>query len=305
MEGKYYETYGLFTFMRPLTDEEMEILRSYLWADSGGGDLTSELFEEEIGTAEVLVEDDCVLSGIEAAMFLFEEMGCEVELDEGVSSEAICGAGSRIMTITGPVVGLMRAERIVLNIISRMSGIATQAYKATAIAEEASPGTRVAGTRKTTPGFALFEKRALIDGCALPHRKDLSSLAMMKDNHISALGGGPEAIRDGVEMIREVHGPYIQIEVEVEGIDSGIAAVEAGADIVMLDNMTPDQAGEASNAIREVAGKLGRGIVLEASGGIGLDKLASYAPYVDVISMGSLTYGASPIGFKMEIIVED
>ena len=198
----------------------------------------------------------------------------------------------------------MRAERIVLNILSRMSGIATKAYKATGIVEKASPGTRVAGTRKTTPGFALFEKRALIDGCALPHRKDLSSLAMLKDNHISALGGGPDAIRDAVEMIREVHGPYIQVEVEIEDIDSGIAAVDAGANIVMLDNMTHEEASEASIALREAASKLGRKIVLEASGGIGIDELASYAPHVDVISMGSLTYGASPIGFKMEMLIE-
>lgn len=304
-EGKIYQMIGALTRMRPLTDEEMEMLRSYLWADSGGGDLTSEIFEDEIGTAEVLVEDDCVLSGLEAAVFLFEEMGCSVELNDGASSEAICGSGSRIMTVSGPVAGLLRAERVVLNLLSRMSAIATMAYRATGIAQKASPGTRVAGTRKTTPGFSLFEKRALIDGCALPHRKDLTSLAMIKDNHISALGGGPDAIRDGVEMIREVHGPYIQIEVEVEDIDSGIAAVDAGADIVMLDNMTPNQAGQASNAIREAAAKLGRKVVIEASGGIGLDNLAEYAPHVDVISMGSLTYGATPIGFKMEIIMEE
>jgi nicotinate-nucleotide pyrophosphorylase (carboxylating) len=197
---------------------------------------------------------------------------------------------------------LLRGERLALNIMSRMSGIATTARKASDIAEKTSPGTRVAGTRKTTPGFHYFEKRALIDGGALPHRTDLSSMAMLKDNHIKALGGGPDAVIAGVEMIRERYGPFIKIEVEVEDIPCGLAALEAGADIIMLDNFSPEAISVASSQIQKAAGDQGREIVLEASGGITLQNLKEYVPHVDVVSMGALTYAANPIDFKMEYI---
>jgi nicotinate-nucleotide pyrophosphorylase (carboxylating) len=286
--------------MRPLTDEEMEMLRSYLWADSGGGDLTSEIFLDEEAIADIIMEDEGMVSGIEPAVFLFEETGCLVELNSEFDNGGPVNEGAKILTVTGPVQGLLRAERIVLNILSRMSGIASLAFVASQKAEGSSHGTRVAGTRKTPPGFTLFEKRALIDGNALPHRKDLSSLAMLKDNHISAFGGVPDDISDAIGMIRDVHGPYIKIEVEVEDLESGLKAVEGGADIVMLDNMSPEIVAEVSKDLRKRASELGREITLEASGGIGIDNIEKYAPHVDVISMGNLTYGARPLGFKLE-----
>lgn len=287
--------------MRELTDEEMEVLKSYIWADSGGGDATSPIFSDEMGTASIFVEDDCVLSGIEPALFLFEEAECDPAVMQGVEDGSVCGGGSEIMRVEGPVKDLLRAERIVLNILSRMSAIATISRNAADRAEAASPDTRVAGTRKTTPGFALMEKRALIDGGALPHRKDLTSMAMLKDNHLAALGGGPDAVIVGVEMIRDEYGPYMQVEVEVEDVSAGIAAVDAGADIILLDNMSPQQIEKASGEIREHAQNTGREIILEASGGIGPDDVEEYAPFVDVISMGSLTYGAVPVGFRMDL----
>ncbi len=288
--------------MMELTGEEMELLRSYLWQDSGGGDLTSQLFSQEYGSAVIITEDDCILSGLEAAIFLFEEEGCTIEELEDVFNEGLSKAGSEILKISGPVPGLLKAERVALNVISRMSGIATLARSASMKAEETSPGTRVAGTRKTTPGFQIFEKRALMDGGALPHRRDLSSLAMLKDNHISALGGGPEAVKEGVSQIRDLYGPYILIEVEAEDIETALSGLESGADIIMFDNMSPDEIKKASKTAREAAKKLGKGITLEASGGIRIDDIPDYAPWVDVISMGSLTYGAPMKSFKMEYL---
>ncbi len=286
--------------MLELTSEEMELLRSYLWQDSGGGDLTSHLFSEDDGSAVIIAEDDCILSGLEAAIFLFEEEGCETELIVDSCDNGLCKAGSEILRINGPVPGLLKAERVALNVISRMSGIATMANNASRKAEEASPGTRVAGTRKTTPGFQIFEKRALMDGGALPHRRDLSSFAMLKDNHISALGGGPGAVKKGVCRIRDLYGPYILIEVEAEDIETALAALESGADIIMFDNIPPDEIMKASETVREAAKKQGKRIILEASGGIRIEDMASYAPWVDVISMGSLTYGAPLKSFKLE-----
>jgi nicotinate-nucleotide pyrophosphorylase (carboxylating) len=286
--------------MKELTGEEKEMLSSYLWQDSGSGDLTSILFSEDTASAVLMAEDECIISGMECVRFLFEEEGCHVELLQGAFNESVCEAGSEIMMVSGPVSGILRAERTALNVISRMSGIATMARKASEMAESSSPGTRVAGTRKTTPGFHLFEKRALIDGGALPHRRDLSSLAMIKDNHLAALGGGPDAVLAGVEIIREVHGPYSLIEVEAEDLPTALAAVEAGADIIMLDNMSPEMVAATSEKVRQAARDQDREITLEASGGIGIDEIGLFAPHVDVISMGSLTYGAIPKGFKLE-----
>ena len=286
--------------MMELSNEEKEKLRSYLWADSGAGDLTSVVFGEDMGSAVVISEEECFISGIEEARFIFEEEGCTVQMVPEAFDDALCNPGSEVMIVSGPVTGMLRAERIVLNILSRMSGIATMASRAAGIAAKASAGTRVAGTRKTTPGFSLFEKRALIDGGALPHRKDLSSLAMLKDNHISAIGGGLDPVIKGVKMIRERFGPYIPIEVEVEDMRSGLAAVEAGADIIMLDNIPPKDLERISKGLRKRGLEIGSKVTLEASGGITLEHIPEYAPYVDIISMGVLTYGATPKGFKME-----
>lgn len=286
--------------MMPLSYEEKKILKRALRLDSGKGDLTSCIFNGDLGKARIIAEDDCVLSGIETMEYLFERVGARVEFSEGVCSGSLCGKGEVVAEIEGPVNGLMRTERIVLNTLSRMSGIATMARKASDIVEKSSPGKRVAGTRKITPMFGLLEKRALIDGGALPHRSDLSSMAMLKDNHLAALGGGSDAVLVGVEMIRERYGPYVKIEVEVEDIPSGLAAVEAGADVIMLDNFPPLGLEKAAAEIKKAADNQGQNITLEASGGIDLQNLQDYAPHVDVISMGSLTYAAPVIGFKME-----
>ncbi|MGA1792911.1 MAG: carboxylating nicotinate-nucleotide diphosphorylase [Thermoplasmatota archaeon] len=288
--------------MIPLTYEEKKVLKRALKQDSGKGDLTACIFDGDTGTARIIAEEDCVLSGMEALQYIFEWAGATIEFSEGALSGSICGKGEVIATVKGPIEALFRAERIALNTISRMSGIATVSRKASDIAGKASPGTRVAGTRKTTPMFAVFEKRALADGGALPHRPDLSSMAMLKDNHLAALGGGPDAVLFGVEMLRERYGPYVKIEVEVEDIPSGMAAIDAGADIIMLDNFAHEGLSKAAREFRRYAEEQGREITLEASGGITLENLELYAPHVDVASMGVLTYGAQVISFKMEYV---
>jgi len=286
--------------MMPLNQEEKDLLLRALRQDSGRGDLTSCIFDGEEGRGVIIAEEGCILSGIEAVDLLFSELGGRVSFPEGVASGSVCGKGEVVAVVEGLAEGLLRAERIALNVLSRMSGIATMARRASDIAEKISPGTRVAGTRKTTPGFHCLEKRALMDGGALPHRMDLSSMAMLKDNHLKALGGGPDAVLIGVEMIRERYGPYSVIEVEVEDIPSGIEAVEAGADIILLDNFTPDTLPGAADEIRRAADINGKKVVIEASGGITFENLKRFAPHVDVVSMGCLTYGARTVGFNMD-----
>ncbi len=287
--------------MRDLSDEEMELLEGYLLSDMYKGDPASSLLEGIDGTASIYVEEECILSGIEPAMYLFDLMGAECVPETGVNPGVSWDPTDPVLTITGPIQGILKVERTVLNILSRMTGIATLARGASDIAERGSPGTRVAGTRKTTPGFTPFEKRALMDGGALPHRMSLSSLAMLKDNHLIALGGDVKTLIEAIRTLKERYGPYMPIEVEVESMGMGVAALEAGADIIMLDNMTPEQCGESAAKIRSRSDELKRRVTLEASGGIGMDDIPEYAPHVDVISMGSLTQGSSPIGFRLDI----
>ena len=286
--------------MRPLESVEKEKLSGYLEEDSGSGDPASDQIEGD-GRAEIMCRGDCVLSGLEAVEWIFRHLGCSLDFEEGAGSGGIWKAG-RVCLVSGGIREMLRGERTALNILSRMSGIASGAREASEIAEKTSPGTRVAGTRKTTPGFSLFEKRALIDGGALPHRMNLSQLAMIKDNHIAALGGDPEGMKKAVEMIRRTHGPYMLIEVEVEDENMAIGAVDAGSDIIMLDNLPPERCREISEIIRKRSSEWGRAVIIEASGGITIDDIPYYAPHVDVISMGSLTYDYRAVGFSMDLI---
>jgi len=285
----------------PLTMEEKEYLKRYLEEDSRYGDPASLPLKRDHVMAAIHTEEDCILSGVEPAIYLFEIAGCSASLlGEGTSSSI--KKGTAVMEVSGPAEGILRAERIVLNILSRMSGIATLAGRVQKEVEEVFPGVRVAGTRKTTPGFSMFEKRALIDGGALPHRSNLTELAMLKDNHLKALGGGPMAVTEGVKELRRLYGPYKPIEVEAESSDVALVALEAGADIIMLDNMGPEMCGETAAMLRERESELERSVTLEASGRIGPEDAVLYAPHVDVISMGCLTSDAHPISFRMDTI---
>lgn len=286
--------------MRPLEGIEKEMLSAFLRSDFGGGDPASEAIVEIDGKAEINCGRDCVLSGLEAVDWIFRESGCVVDFEDGAVSGGMWVGGKRLSVIEGGVREILRGERTALNILSRMSGIATAASKASDIARRASPGTRVAGTRKTTPGFGPFEKRALIDGGALPHRMNLSQLAMLKDNHISAAGS--EGIKGLVGSIRERYGPYILIELEAEDPDTAMEGLDAGCDIIMLDNLPPERCGEISKMLKDRSRDLGRRVKIEASGGITMEDIADYAPHVDVISMGSLTYGYDPVGFSMDMV---
>jgi len=178
--------------------------------------------------------------------------------------------------------------------MARSSGIATRARKAREIAQEAGWKGRVAGTRKTTPGFRLIEKYSLLVGGADTHRYDLSSMVMLKDNHVSSVG----SIKSAVQKAREACGFSLKIEVECQNKEEAEEAILAGADIVMLDNHTPDMLKPAARYLKE---KYPHALI-EASGGISPETLKSYLlPDVDVISMGSLIQSVNVIDFSLNI----
>jgi nicotinate-nucleotide pyrophosphorylase (carboxylating) len=284
--------------MRSLSERGKMLIEMYLNEDSGEGDPSSIPLREMRGSARIRPEGNCVLSGSEAVVYLFEHLGCRIVKDTDSGIEV--GAGEEIFIVEGELSSILRGERIALNILSRMSSIATYAYRLVRSIE--GTGCRLAGTRKTTPGFSYFEKEALIDGGALPHRRSLSEMAMVKDNHLTYLQGAGIGPGEAVARIRSEVGSFIRIEVEAEEEDTAMSALEAGADIILLDNRTPVQFSYLARKIRARAKKLGRSVLIEASGGITEDVLLLYAKDADMISMGALTSPPVRIGFKMDAL---
>jgi len=228
--------------------------------------------------------------------------GCDVEwhFKEGVEfsdSELIQDSGLRrkhVATVRGRCCDVLRVERTVLNVLSRASGVATQARAAVAIAKKEEWHGTIAGTRKTTPGFRSVEKYALIVGGASTHRQDLSQMVMLKDNHIWAMG----SITGAVQRAKEAAGFSMKIEVECQSEDEALEAAVAGADIVMLDNFSPCDVGLVASNVKTKFPH----ILIEASGGITTEVMANFMhPSVDIISRGSLTQGYPCVDISMKL----
>lgn len=182
-----------------------------------------------------------------------------------------------------------------MNLIARASGIATRARVVSGIAKESNWHGNVAGTRKTTPGFRWVEKYALLVGGCDQHRYDLSSMIMLKDNHVWSSG----SITEAVKRAKSVGGFALKVEVECQSESDADEAIHAGADIVMLDNFKPQDLKVAAKNLKE---RHGKHIIVEASGGVVVETLADYFdPHVDVVSMGSLTQGVPHIDFSLKI----
>ena len=257
--------------------------------DLGPMDDSSSIVPEINAKAVILAKEDCIVSGLEEADDILNYFGLRGDrlVQEGVWVDA----GSRVLEIRGPAGRILQAERLVLNFMSRMSGISTLTRECVGRAGKA----RVACTRKTTPGFRSFEKRAVMVGGGDPHRFDLSSSVIIKDNHLKLM-----SLEEAVGAAKLRASFTKKIEVEVERLEDALKAARLGADIIMFDNMSPDQ-------IREGVELLSREgfrdrVVLEASGGITPENLSDYAAAgVDVVSMGALTRSARWIDFSLEI----
>lgn len=198
-------------------------------------------------------------------------------------------------TVTGSACALLQGERTALNLIARASGIATRARVVANKAKEANWHGSVAGTRKTTPGFRWVEKYALLVGGCDQHRYDLSSMIMLKDNHVWSSG----SITAAVKRAKSVGGFALKIEVECQSEDEANEAITAGADIVMLDNFTPEKLKPVAKSLKE---RHGKHIIIEASGGVLVENVQEYFDaHVDVISMGLLTQSVPHIDFSLKI----
>ena len=263
-------------------------LGSFLKADVGKGDVTTALTVPDTdGTAYITCEADAVVAGIEEAEEIFSMVGADATsmYKDGDRVKA----GSRIMSISGPLAGVITAERTALNILMNMSGVATMTAKAV---EAAEGKIIIAATRKTVPGFGPLQKKAVAVAGGDPHRADLDSMILVKDNHIRACG----SVKTAMEKLAKASFS-LKIEVEVDNIDDAVTAAEMGADIIMADNVGPELTGEIRDAVKKVNDR----ILIEASGDMTIERVPEYIGKADIISMGCLTHSAPALQFSMDI----
>jgi nicotinate-nucleotide pyrophosphorylase (carboxylating) len=266
----------------------------FLSEDTPTGDVTSEAVIPDISCSAVIrAEQEGILAGMNEAAALFSHHNVAITFQkhdgDPVKKDDI------IMSLSGKAKMVLLVERTALNILGRMSGIATRTAAMVTIVKAANPSCRVAGTRKTCPGFRRFDKRAVMIGGGDPHRMNLSDGILIKDNHL-ALVPLEEALRSARQ-----HSVYKKIEVEVESATDAVKAAKAGADIIMLDNMTPARVQETLAILKEKG--LRDRVTIEISGGIDENTLRDYAACgVDVISMGTLTHTVKNFSLSLEIL---
>ncbi len=268
------------------------IIKNTLSEDLVTYDMTSEwLFDDsDHSKANLIAKEDGILSGMSVFKRTFECVDAQTLVDVKVKDGNAIKKGEIIATIEGQTKSLLFAERTALNFLQRMSGIATETNKYVTLVADLP--VKIVDTRKTAPGLRILDKQAVRDGGGANHRFNLSDGILIKDNHIKAAGGIVEAIGKC-----KAHAPHtLKIEIEVESIAGLVEAIEAGADIIMLDNMSTDTMAEA------VSINAGRAI-LEASGNMTLERIREVAETgVDIISVGALTHSVKALDISLRFV---
>ncbi|MCK4366780.1 MAG: carboxylating nicotinate-nucleotide diphosphorylase [Thermoplasmata archaeon] len=263
---------------------------AFLKEDLGHGDITSDALMGDVeALAKIIAKEDCILAGLEEATAIFQHLGVRTESEHRDGQRVEKGA--TVMRLNGRARPILAGERVALNFLMRMSGIATVTWKLVDKCREKNPNVSVAATRKTTPGFRFFEKKAVMLGGGDPHRFRLDDAFLIKDNHLKVVGSVKEAVK------RAKAGHFNKkVEVEVETEEEALEAARAEADIIMLDNMPPDVGRVVAGKIREISS-----CTIEVSGGINPQNIVEYADYADVISLGWITHSVRAVDFSLEI----
>ncbi len=272
----------------------IEDLLRFVREDAPWGDVTSEaVVPDVVCRAVIRAKDSGIIAGLAEARALFEHFGVTVR-ERSVDGRAVA-PGAALLELDGPARAILLVERTALNIIGRMSGIATRTREAVDAVRKVSPAVRIAATRKTAPGLRMLDKKAVVLGGGDPHRYSLSDMVLIKDNHL-ALVPLPEAVRRAKQQSL-----YRTVEVEVETVEDAITAAESGADIILLDNMAPDAVRETVRVLNEQG--LRDHLTLEVSGGVGAGDLAGYAATgIDIISMGALTHTVRNFDVSLDVL---
>ena len=274
------------------------IIERALREDVGRGDVTTEAVVPASATAsaDIVAREEGSIAGLPVAGKVFQHLSAEVRFTARVREGASVPAGEVLATVSGPARALLTGERLALNFLQRLSGIASLTRRC--VEAVAGREVKVLDTRKTTPGLRYLEKYAVRVAGGVNHRSGLYDQVLIKDNHI-ALAGGSIAL--AVQRTRERWGNELVIEVETDSLDQVREALAAGADIIMLDNMSDDDMRRAVAIVRE-SGPDGARPETEASGGISLERLAVAADTgVDRISLGALTHSAPAMDIAMDI----
>ncbi|WIE82287.1 carboxylating nicotinate-nucleotide diphosphorylase [Curtobacterium sp. MCPF17_021] len=273
------------------------VIETALEEDAPWGDVTSETLipAEATATATLGAREPGVLSGGAVFVAVMHAVDPSIHAVVHVADGTRFVAGDVLATMTGSARAVLRAERVALNLVQRMSGIATTT--AAHVAAAAGTSARIVDTRKTTPGLRALERYAVRCGGGHNHRTSLSDAVLAKDNHLAVLLAGGIGIGDAIAQARQRLGHTVHVEVEVDRIDQIEPVVAAGVDTIMLDNFTPD---ELVTGVGIVAGRA----LVEASGGVSLDTVAAIAATgVDVISVGALTHSARALDLGLDIDV--
>lgn len=270
-------------------------VRRFLVEDVGTGDVTTARVVPAPARARagVVARERCVIAGLPVATAVFRVMdngiGVRACADEGLLAEA----GTTLLELEGSAAAILTAERVALNLIQRLSGIATITRQyADAIA---GTGVSVSDTRKTTPGLRLFEKYAVHVGGGRNHRMGLYDAILVKDNHVAIAGG----VENALAAVRRASGPAMPVQIEVDTLDQLGKVLTLGVEAVLLDNMPPPIVTEAVRRTR--AHPRGRDVWIEASGGITLETIRAYAEAgVDTVSVGALTHSAPSVDIALD-----
>ncbi len=272
-------------------------LEAFLAEDVGLGDITTEavITPGVRAEAEILVKASGILAGVSEASQIFTMLNCKVDLLKRDGDRI--KKGERILRIGGPASSILRGERVALNLLMRMSGIATLTSQFVEVIRKVNPRVRISCTRKTAPGLRLLDKKAVQIGGGDTHRLRLDDCILIKDNHLRIIGSIEKAVR----RARQKASFTKKVEVEVSSLVDAVRAVQAGADIIMLDNLSAQEVRKIVQSLR--ARKLREKVTIEASGGIKLDNVAKYAVTgVDVLSVGALTHSAKALDVSLEIV---
>src|SRR5262245_10190295 len=273
------------------------VVNTALDEDLGRGDITSRaiLRAGVKARGSFIAKEDFVLAGLEVADAAFSSFDPYIQIESTAGDGDEIKEGRAFARATGEAQVLLAAERVALNFLQRLSGIATLTRKY--VQAIAGTGARIVDTRKTTPGLRILEKYAVTIGGGHNHRLGLDDGVLIKDNHLTVAGSLNEAVRRAREAVGHLH----KIEVEVSSLEQVKEALEAGADILLLDNMTPEMVRKAVEAVRKNERTEHRTLT-EASGGINLSNVRAYAEAgVDLISIGALTHSAPAVDIRFKI----
>jgi nicotinate-nucleotide pyrophosphorylase (carboxylating) len=272
-----------------------EIVELALAEDTSHGDITSEILipPKLVGKASLLAKEGGVLAGGDVARLVFLRVEPALEVEVFITDGKRVKPGEIVAIITGSVAGILRAERVALNFLSHLSGIASETARYVARIKEYT--TVITDTRKTLPGLRILEKYAVRVGGGQNHRLHLGDGILIKDNHISALSGLGMSLKEIIAKAKQNAPKGVKIEIEVSTVAEALEAAQAGANIVMLDNMRPD---EMKRVIELAPGQ----VKFEASGGINLDNICTVAGTgVHFISVGAITHSARALDFSLEL----